>query len=69
MRSIAAEEPMKRRRDYVDIPRAELERLYYDEGLTQKEIGVRFGVTSGTISHRMIEYGLTALAPSGIIYA
>lgn len=48
---------MKHRSDYVDIPRTILERLYA-EGLTQKDIGKRFGVTEGTIKNRMAEYGI-----------
>ena len=48
---------MKHRGDYVDIPRIILERLYA-EGLTQKDIGKRFGVTEGTIKNRMAEYGM-----------
>ena len=48
---------MKHRSDYVDIPRIILERLYA-EGLTQKDIGKRFGVTEGTIKNRMAEYGI-----------
>jgi DNA-binding CsgD family transcriptional regulator len=51
---------MKRRRDYVAIPQAVLEQMYYGEGLTQREIGEIFGVTGGTIRHRMVEYGLDA---------
>ncbi len=51
---------MKHRSDYVEIPKSELEELYYGEGLTQKQIAVRFGVTGGTIRNRMIEYGLAA---------
>ena len=51
---------MKRRRDYVAIPQPVLEQLYYGEGLTQREIGEIFGVTCGTIRHRMVEYGLGA---------
>ena len=51
---------MKHRRDYVEIPKSVLEELYYGEGLTQKQIAVRFGVTDSTIRNRMIEYGLAA---------
>lgn len=51
---------MKRRRDYVAIPQAVLEQLYYGEGLTQREIGETFGVSYGTIRNRMVEYGLDA---------
>jgi len=49
---------MKRRSDYVEIPKPEIERLYYVEGLTQGQIAERFGVTPKTIGNRMAEYGL-----------
>lgn len=50
---------MKRRSDYVEIPKAVLEELYYRQGLNAKEIAAQFGVTSGTIINRMKEYGLS----------
>jgi len=50
---------MKRRSDYVEIPKAVLEDLYYGQGLNTKEIAAKFGVTSGTIINRMKEYGLS----------
>ena len=50
---------MKRRSDYVEIPKAVLEELYYKQGLNTKEIAAQFGVTSGTIINRMKEYGLS----------
>jgi DNA-binding Lrp family transcriptional regulator len=45
----------------LDIPRKLLKRLYYDEGLSQRQIAERLGCSDGTISHRMREYGLKAL--------
>lgn len=45
----------------LDIPRRLLERLYYDEGLSQCQIAERLGCSDGTISHRMCEYGLKVL--------
>jgi DNA-binding transcriptional regulator LsrR (DeoR family) len=47
-------------RDYIrlEIPREELERLYYDEGLTQAEIARRYGCNMDTVGKRMQEYGM-----------
>lgn len=49
---------MKRRSDYVEIPKAVLEALYYEQGLNTNEIAEQFGVTAATIRNRMKEYGL-----------
>jgi len=49
---------MKRRKNYVEISKAVLKELYYNQGLNQREIAERFGVSRKTIANRMNEYGL-----------
>ncbi len=43
----------------IHIPKEELERLYYEEGLSTSEIGKRYGVSNVTIINRMKSYGMT----------
>jgi DNA-directed RNA polymerase specialized sigma24 family protein len=45
-------------RKRIHIPKKELERLYYDEGLTQAQIASRYGCSSTTIYKLMQEYDL-----------
>jgi ribosomal protein S27E len=49
---------MKRRKNYVEISKEVLEDLYYTQGLNQREIAERFGVSRKTIGNRMSEYSL-----------
>ncbi len=42
------------------ISKAQLEKLYYKDGLTQAEIAALFDCDPSTIGHRMQEYGLSA---------
>jgi DNA-binding CsgD family transcriptional regulator len=42
----------------VNVPREELERLYYGEGLTQAQIARRFGYSEALIAQRMRAFGM-----------
>jgi predicted DNA-binding protein YlxM (UPF0122 family) len=42
------------------IPKEELERLYYEQGLTQTEIGQHYGCSKDTVCQRMKGFGLVA---------
>lgn len=54
---------MKKRSNYVEIPKAVLEQMYYEQGLNQREIAEHFGVSRKTICNRMREYGLDVEGP------
>jgi len=49
---------MKQRKNQIEISKEVLEELYYNQGLNQREIAQRFGVSRKTIGNRMNEYGL-----------
>jgi len=48
----------RKRRKEFDIPKKELERLYYDLGWTLAQIGDHYGCDKSTVRQRMKEYGL-----------
>lgn len=50
----------RKRRKEFDIPKKELERLYYDLGWTLAQIGDHYGCNESTVRSRMREYGLQA---------
>ncbi|MCA1021500.1 hypothetical protein [Halobacillus litoralis] len=50
---------MKEAWNKVNLNKEELEHLYYNEKLTQKQIGERFGVSKPVIGRNMRKYGIT----------
>lgn len=59
---------MKRRRDYIEISKDALEKMYYEQGLKQREIAEHFGVSTKTIGNRMSEYGLITRSHDDYVY-
>jgi biotin operon repressor len=51
--------------EQVDIPRSLLKQLYYDEGLSQRQIAERLGCSEWTVRSQMRQYGLQARRPGG----
>jgi transcriptional regulator with XRE-family HTH domain len=56
-----AEETMQKQTSPLDDAE-HLEELYHGEGLTQAEIGERYGVTSSTVSHYMKKHDVSTRA-------
>jgi hypothetical protein len=56
-------------RGYVNIPEAELRRLYEEEGLSMERIAQIYGCSLGTVANRMLEHGIKSrsLADAAII--
>lgn len=50
--------PGKGGRVILPVGAEELERMYYDEGMSQTEIGEKFNVSQGAISDRMEKHGI-----------
>lgn len=44
----------------INVPRAMLEKLYYQDSLSQREIALRLGCSENTVRRRLAEYGLPA---------
>jgi hypothetical protein len=59
---------MKRRKDYVEIPKATLEQLYHEQRLKLREIAERYGVNAKTVGNRMREYGLVTRSHDDYLY-
>jgi transposase len=58
--------PARRPWDYrrIDIPKGLLQRLYYEEGLSQAKIAKRLGCDEGVIIRRMREFGMEPKSPA-----
>jgi len=53
----------ERGRQKIHIPKGDLERMYWEEGMTQTEIGEELGVSEYVVSDRMREYGIPSRYP------